>query len=278
MPASTANDRLVSANVALALGLVSSVGFMTATSSSVAYAGIPIAALIGGWLAPGLRRPTPASWLRAVLLMAAGCTVLGAYGTVLVWSGDPLGAIGLTIFGVAVYGIPAFALLLIPAIAWASIITVWFSDAGAATGPSSGADDERQRVAVREPWLAFGLGIVGGFVAGLTLVSFAGVQLLGVIAVVGGIRVRPRPFGAAGLLLGTGLTWLILFVAASARCDPLSCQGPDLSPWFVAAILLLMGGVALLAIAILRPLRDQVEGSGTNGPSAVDTATNNGRP
>ena len=128
-----------------------------------------------------------------------------------------------------------------------------------------------------DPWTAFGLAVFGGVIAGLTLLSFAGLQPLGVLAIVGGTLVRPRPFGAAGVLLGIGANWLILFAGAVARCDPSSCQNPDLAPWFVAAFVLMVGGAVMLARAVHRR-RDQVVGSGTNGPSAVDTATNSGRP
>ena len=128
-----------------------------------------------------------------------------------------------------------------------------------------------------DPWTAFGLGVFGGVIAGLTLLSFAGLQPLGLLAIVGGTLVRPRPFGAAGVLLGIGATWVILFTGAMARCDPSSCQNPDLGPWFAAAFALIIGGAVTLARAI-RGRRGQVVGSGTNGPSAIDTATNSGRP
>jgi hypothetical protein len=128
-----------------------------------------------------------------------------------------------------------------------------------------------------DPWTAFGLGVFGGVIAGLTLLSFAGLQPLGLAAILGAILVRPRPFGTAGVLLGTGAIWLILFAGAVARCDPSSCQSPDLMPWFAAAFVLMIGGATLLALAVHRR-RGQVVGSGTNGPSAVDTATNRGSP
>ena len=128
-----------------------------------------------------------------------------------------------------------------------------------------------------DPWTAFGLGVFGGVIAGLTLLSFAGLQPLGLLAILVGVRVRPRPFGAAGVLLAIGSTWVILFAGAAARCDPSSCRNPDLAPWFVAAFALLVAGVGLLVRGVRRRLR-QVVGSGTNGPSAVDTETNRGRP
>jgi hypothetical protein len=82
-----------------------------------------------------------------------------------------------------------------------------------------GKEDRRH-----DPWTAFGLGVFGGVVAGLTLLSFAGLQPLGLSAISVGILVRPRPFGTAGVLLGTGATWLLLFAGAAARCDPSSSR------------------------------------------------------
>jgi hypothetical protein len=104
----------------------------------------------------------------------------------------------------------------------------------------------------RDPWTAFGLGVFGGVIAGLTLLSFAGLQPLGVLAIVGAIVVRPRPFGSAGLLMGWGSTWLLLLWRANSSCDPSSCQNPDLIPWIAAGFILVGGGVALLAVAVRR--------------------------
>jgi hypothetical protein len=104
----------------------------------------------------------------------------------------------------------------------------------------------------RDAWTAFGLGVLGGTLAGPMLLSFAGLQPLGVLALVGAIAVRPRPFGAAGGLIGWPVSWLLLLVAASARCDPASCIGPDLTPWVIVSIAVLAVGLGILAYAIRR--------------------------
>jgi hypothetical protein len=99
-------------------------------------------------------------------------------------------------------------------------------------------------------WMAFGLGVMGGVIGGLSLLSFAGIFVVAIIAIVGGFAVRPRPFGAAGVFLGWGVTWLSLLAAAQAHCDPASCNPPDLMPWVGTAVGLAAIGVLLLAIAI----------------------------
>jgi hypothetical protein len=131
MSASTAEDRLVGINVALGVGLLSSIVVMAATSEPFAFAGIPVAGLFGGLLAPRLRRASAASWVGVVLLMAGGCTVAGAYAMLLLWSGDPFGSLVLAAFGLIFFGPQAFVLLLAPSIAWASITALWL-----ARGPS----------------------------------------------------------------------------------------------------------------------------------------------
>ncbi|MDO8483576.1 MAG: hypothetical protein Q7S35_01380, partial [Candidatus Limnocylindrales bacterium] len=65
--------------------------------------------------------------------------------------------------------------------------------------------------------------------------------------------VLPRPFGAAGVLIGWAVTWVLVLAAAQARCDPASCVGPDLTPWVTVAVVLAMIGVVLLLIGVARP-------------------------
>jgi hypothetical protein len=109
--------RLVSTTVALGIGLVSAqLAWMTA-DVNIGFIGVPIAGMLG-WilamrLAPATRRP-----LQAGAIMALGCTVLGAVGTALAWTGDPFAAIAFGALGTIFYGIPAFLLLSVPALAW----------------------------------------------------------------------------------------------------------------------------------------------------------------
>src|SRR5262245_7198882 len=97
----------------------------------------------------------------------------------------------------------------------------------------------------------FGLGVIGGVIAGLTLLSFAGLQPLGLLAVAGAFWVRPRPFGGAGLLLSVAVTWTTLIVRASSACGEPPC-GLDATPWVVASIVIGAAGVVLLAWGIAR--------------------------
>jgi len=102
-----------------------------------------------------------------------------------------------------------------------------------------------------DTWTAFGLGVVGGVVAGLTLLSFAGLQPLGLIAVIGSIIVRPRPFAFAGLLIATAVTWAVLILRASTSCGEPPC-GTDPAPWVLFSGVVGAAGLSLLAAAIRR--------------------------
>jgi len=107
----------------------------------------------------------------------------------------------------------------------------------------------------QDGWTAFGLGVIGGVIAGFTLLSYAGILVIAIIAIVGAVAVRPRPFGAAGLLIGWGITWLSLLAAAQGRCDPSSCEGPDLTPWVLTGTGLVVLGAGLLVAAVRRGRR-----------------------
>jgi hypothetical protein len=102
----------------------------------------------------------------------------------------------------------------------------------------------------RDAWTAFGLGVLGGVIGGLSMLSFAGIFALAIGAIGLGVLVRPRPFGAAGASIGVGTVWLILLAGAEARCDPRSCVGPDLTPWAAIGVVLVVVGVVLLALGI----------------------------
>jgi hypothetical protein len=105
----------------------------------------------------------------------------------------------------------------------------------------------------QDAWTAFGIGVVGGVIGGLSLLSVAGIFAVALIAILGGVAVRPRPFGASGVLLGWAACWTILFAGAQARCDPASCVGPDLTPWLAVIVSIALLGVILLAVEIARP-------------------------
>ena len=127
-----------------------------------------------------------------------------------------------------------------------------------------------------DPWAAFGVGVLGGVVGGLSLLSFAGIFAVALIAILGGIAVRPRPFGAAGVLLGWAATWVIVLAAAQARCDPASCVGSDLRPWVAFAVVVAVIGVALLLVGIARPnwaVRAAHAGSGLGARRSIRIAS-----
>src|SRR5262245_65683390 len=106
----------------------------------------------------------------------------------------------------------------------------------------------------RDTWTAFGLGVFGGVIAGLTLLSFAGLQVFGILALFVTIAIRPRPFGAAGATIAVGVSWLVLFAGVAARCEPASCTSLDATPWIAASIVILAVGAGLLGVR-LRPRR-----------------------
>jgi len=102
-------------------------------------------------------------------------------------------------------------------------------------------------VTARDRWTAFGLGVLGGVLGGIAVLSWAGIQPLGIIGIGVGLLVRPRPFGAAGVLMGWGGMTLLLLAGAQARCDPASCGAPDVTAWVVVALgLVVLGAVALI--------------------------------
>lgn len=104
-----------------------------------------------------------------------------------------------------------------------------------------------------DPWTAFGVGVLGGVIGGLSLLSFAGIFAVALIAILGGVALRPRPFGAAGVFIGWAATWALVLGAAQARCDPASCVGPDLAPWVAVSAVLALIGAALLLVGIRQP-------------------------
>ena len=105
---------------------------------------------------------------------------------------------------------------------------------------------------VRDRWAAFGLGILGGVLGGIALLSWAGLQPLGIIVIGVGILLKPRPFGAAGVLMGWGGVTLLLLAGAQARCDPASCGAPDVTGWVAVAFGLVVIGAATLIIGLRR--------------------------
>ena len=99
-------------------------------------------------------------------------------------------------------------------------------------------------------WL---LGLVAGALGGLLGISWIlPLPGIGLLPLVVGILVPPRPFGAAGTLLGWGAIWAALFIRADDACDPASCRGPDITPWLTVSAGLVIAGLCLLAIGLIR--------------------------
>jgi hypothetical protein len=108
----------------------------------------------------------------------------------------------------------------------------------------------------RDAWTAFGLGVLGGVLAGFALLSWIGIGVLAIPLMIGGARLRPRPFGASGLFGGWGVTWFALLGSAQARCGP-DCVAPDLTPWLIVSASLLTASVILLAVGVRRVRGDR---------------------
>ena len=99
---------------------------------------------------------------------------------------------------------------------------------------------------------ALGLGVLGGVLGGIGLLSWAGLQGLGIIVIGVGILLKPRPFGAAGVLMGWGGVTLLLLAGAQARCDPASCGAPDVTGWLAVAFGLVVIGAVTLIVGLRR--------------------------
>jgi hypothetical protein len=104
----------------------------------------------------------------------------------------------------------------------------------------------------RDRLAALGLGVLGGVLGGIALLSWVGIQGLGIIVIGVGILLKPRPFGAAGVLMGWGGVTLLLLAGAQARCDPASCGASDVTGWVAVAFGLVVIGAATLIVGLRR--------------------------
>jgi hypothetical protein len=125
--------RFRSATVAVAVGLLASVGTQLATDSPIGFIGIPIAGAMGWILAPCLDGSGSRTVI-TILWMAFSCAVIGAYVVALLgWTENLGAAFVIGTFGVLFFGIPAIVLLLVPATVWA-VITSWLERRAARAG------------------------------------------------------------------------------------------------------------------------------------------------
>jgi hypothetical protein len=82
------------------------------------------------------------------------------------------------------------------------------------------------------------IGLVTGAVAGTgTLLAGTLGAGLGLIAVVLAVAQPPRGAAIGGVLVGQGVTWLVLFGRGILACQE-GCVGPELMPWLALAGLL----------------------------------------
>jgi hypothetical protein len=105
-----------------------------------------------------------------------------------------------------------------------------------------------------DAWTAFGLGVFGGVIAGLTLLSFVGLQVFGILAIACTALIRPHAFAISGLLISIAVTWTTLMIQGATRCGEPPC-GMDATLLVVPTALILVTGVGLLGIGVRRARR-----------------------
>ncbi len=98
----------------------------------------------------------------------------------------------------------------------------------------------------------FALGLLAGSLAGLVGLAFLpGASIVALVAIVVGGLARPRPWGLAGTLMGTGASLAAVLWRADQACRPGECVGPDLLPWFsVAGLLVVLGGLLVGSLIV----------------------------
>jgi len=107
-----------------------------------------------------------------------------------------------------------------------------------------------------------------GWIAGLTIGAaggFASLEvppvgwLIVILFAIPAAIVGPRAAAIGGLLTGAGALWLVLLGRVALTCraagDEIGCQAPGIEPWLAAGGAMLVGGVALTALAIRQPRR-----------------------
>jgi hypothetical protein len=102
-----------------------------------------------------------------------------------------------------------------------------------------------------DSWTAFGLGVFGGVISGLTLLSFVGLQVFGILAIACTALIRPRAFALSGLLIGIAVTWTTVIIQGATGCGEPPC-GMDATLLVAATAVILVIGVGLLGIGIRR--------------------------
>ena len=107
-------------------------------------------------------------------------------------------------------------------------------------------------------WLS---GLSHGVVSGLTLVTFGTMGLLfAVVSLVLIVWKGPRALAAAGLLMGIGLIWSVLFARVGLDCtvfvDPgEGCEAGSIWSWVAVSVAFFVGGIVASALALKRTNR-----------------------
>jgi hypothetical protein len=107
-----------------------------------------------------------------------------------------------------------------------------------------------------------GSAVLAGFVVGVAS-GFVSLEippvgwLIGLAFLIGALGSSRRVAATAGLVSGFGLAWIALLGLAHQACMDFNgpsqeCVEPDISPWLVPAILMVLLGVTLLGILALR--------------------------
>jgi hypothetical protein len=102
----------------------------------------------------------------------------------------------------------------------------------------------------RSAWFS---GLVVGVVAGFLTLELPTLGWLLVVAyAVGALVWRRLLSGVGGLLTGIGVIWVTLLGRVALTCqatgDELGCHAPDLGPWLLVGVTMLIAGLALTAL------------------------------
>jgi hypothetical protein len=216
--------------------------------TALGFIGVPFASWVGamltaaGGLGIGLATLAVARDLRPrrarILAVIAGASLLVSMPMAAIYaSGVLFGATWLDLPTMARIhgGLNALGFALPVILAWT---IEWSSQLGPHLAPHPVVASAGRRWATG---LLVGLVIGVGVLVGGVIIAPIGIAAVLLLAVEPG---RDAPVG--GLLAGFGAAWLVLFVRADLSCGQ-DCIGPELTPWYALALVLLITGVALTA-------------------------------
>jgi YndJ-like protein len=228
--------------LAVALGLV----VVGIPITALGFLSIPLANWIGAMLtAIGAFGIGSATLLMARYLTTRGARILAAIAGASLLVSMPMAAIYSTgvLVGTTWLDLPTMARIHggLNSFGFAlPVILAWTFDRSAREAPARPTP-----VDVASPGRRWATGLLVGLVVGVgVLIGGPMVGLIGVAAVVL-LAIEPgREAPVGGLLTGFGAAWLALFLRADASCGS-GCTGPDLTPWYAFAGVMLLVGVVL---------------------------------